>query len=713
MDDRNTLLKNTCSICLDFYENPKILQCFHTFCAKCIQDIIQSKGKLGKIHCPLCRTVIQVPRNGVEGFQTNFYIHETPLRAKPLCTVATSCHDCISPVPGETYHVVLSCCEFGTDFKKCVVTVHYTIPGMCPPPFLKVKPGGNCIELTWTGPVNNGGSPIIEYAAMMVMPDMKTCEIYRGDIPSCKVDGLNFGRRYMFAVRAHNIVGFGPWSDSLEVITESGPPEEPKDLAIEEISHNSVVLIWKEPHCSGSNITGYSIVVYKGVKLMQSLLVEATKSTCRNKIINLDAATRYTFSVQAVNKIGNGKFCESKSCLTMSDKPSPVMYIAAEVYFTCINLRWTAPRSNGCRIIQYEICLNNSRKIKVPNKEKFRIENLKSGTLYNISIRAVNSVGFSDVGNTLAVQTLARTASKSFQARTHFKTSQDLCFSNMLNEERTCNIYLSGSKSLKSDAFDAYSCDTCDNPSISLLEKYEIDGLHRVHEKPSYSILSTMKSSLWKPSMLWKETTSPENRLRRQMDEVVEELLQESLGFKIVELNILNIMCYVILLSLGVTRFEVDISEMILRFCFFYSLVLFLPEAFIFTYSDLMTFVKAVMVIYLLNVIMTELGSLLRKYNSVKHYHQIMLLRRKLSIGWGTRRTPVSIPWTMTSEMIDGELYKVTFHSDFYYCKELSVRITDQSGLLFHKDTHSLVKSEFKRRLMNKLIHLNVDYVPL
>lgn len=40
-----------CFICKDYYSDPCLLSCYHTFCAKCL------KGKAvdGKISCQICR----------------------------------------------------------------------------------------------------------------------------------------------------------------------------------------------------------------------------------------------------------------------------------------------------------------------------------------------------------------------------------------------------------------------------------------------------------------------------------------------------------------------------------------------------------------------------------------------------------------------------------------------------------------------------------
>ncbi|XP_041068296.1 nuclear factor 7, brain-like [Carcharodon carcharias] len=46
----------TCSICLDFYEDPVILDCGHNFCRACILQCWDREPGQGKVTCPECRT---------------------------------------------------------------------------------------------------------------------------------------------------------------------------------------------------------------------------------------------------------------------------------------------------------------------------------------------------------------------------------------------------------------------------------------------------------------------------------------------------------------------------------------------------------------------------------------------------------------------------------------------------------------------------------
>ena len=66
-----------CSICLDTYKDPKLLQCFHTYCRVCLESLV-FRDQLGQLHltCPACHQVMSFPADkGVEGLQPAFHIN--------------------------------------------------------------------------------------------------------------------------------------------------------------------------------------------------------------------------------------------------------------------------------------------------------------------------------------------------------------------------------------------------------------------------------------------------------------------------------------------------------------------------------------------------------------------------------------------------------------------------------------------------------------
>ena len=60
-----------CSICLETFRDPRLLECQHTFCRRCLQDMY-SQVTEERIQCPICRQASNVPIGGVGSFPKNF-----------------------------------------------------------------------------------------------------------------------------------------------------------------------------------------------------------------------------------------------------------------------------------------------------------------------------------------------------------------------------------------------------------------------------------------------------------------------------------------------------------------------------------------------------------------------------------------------------------------------------------------------------------------
>ena len=101
-----------CPICINFYDNPLVLPCQHTFCKKCIISICDSETTLNsssKISCPICREV-HVLTSGVDGLTPNYtmkrlielesMVNEKEDKEKAICficqkfTLLNVCHEC-------------------------------------------------------------------------------------------------------------------------------------------------------------------------------------------------------------------------------------------------------------------------------------------------------------------------------------------------------------------------------------------------------------------------------------------------------------------------------------------------------------------------------------------------------------------------------------------------------------------------------------------
>ncbi|XP_038054528.1 protein PML-like [Patiria miniata] len=62
-----------CSICTNRFRQPKLLDCLHSFCLQCIQELRQSQDPSGtKLTCPLCRRETMLKGSGVADLPNNF-----------------------------------------------------------------------------------------------------------------------------------------------------------------------------------------------------------------------------------------------------------------------------------------------------------------------------------------------------------------------------------------------------------------------------------------------------------------------------------------------------------------------------------------------------------------------------------------------------------------------------------------------------------------
>ena len=64
-----------CSICLDSFTDPKLLQCFHMFCKDCLEPMVLRDQHGLSLCCPNCRRSTLLPESGVSGLQPAFHVH--------------------------------------------------------------------------------------------------------------------------------------------------------------------------------------------------------------------------------------------------------------------------------------------------------------------------------------------------------------------------------------------------------------------------------------------------------------------------------------------------------------------------------------------------------------------------------------------------------------------------------------------------------------
>lgn len=73
-----------CCVCLEEIENSVILECSHTICLKCIQNLVATEKKNNRtaVSCPTCRSETPIPATGVAGFRRNRALEDAAAQVK-------------------------------------------------------------------------------------------------------------------------------------------------------------------------------------------------------------------------------------------------------------------------------------------------------------------------------------------------------------------------------------------------------------------------------------------------------------------------------------------------------------------------------------------------------------------------------------------------------------------------------------------------------
>ncbi len=164
-----------------------------------------------------------------------------------------------------------------------------------PPTNVAATRGNGSANVTWTAPVNNGGSSINLYTVTSSPGGLHCTNTVAG---GCPVIGLTNGTSYTFTVIAANSVGASLPSDPSTAVTPANHPDAP--TAVSGIGTDSQVLVsWTASAANGSSISGYAVTASDGVHGCTTTGTSCTVGGLNNR-------TAYTFTVIATNGVGPG-----------------------------------------------------------------------------------------------------------------------------------------------------------------------------------------------------------------------------------------------------------------------------------------------------------------------------------------------------------------------------------------------------------------------
>ena len=276
-------------------------------------------------------------------------------------------------------------------------------PSAPSPPALTA--GDGQLGVSWTAPSDNGAA-IDDYDVRYRPAGGSWTELPDGvksTATSATIAGLTNGTSYEVQVRAGNSAGDGLWSASATgmPVAAASVPSAPSPPALT-AGDGQLRASWTAPSDNGAAIDDYD-VRYRPAGGSWTELPDTVKSTATSATITgLTNETTYEVQVRAGNSAGDGPWSASASGTPVASAsapsaPSPPALTAADGQ---LGVSWTAPSDNGAVIDDYDVRYRTGGGswTELPDGVKstatsVTITGLTNGTMYEVQVRAGNSVG--------------------------------------------------------------------------------------------------------------------------------------------------------------------------------------------------------------------------------------------------------------------------------------------------------------------------------
>ena len=247
-----------------------------------------------------------------------------------------------------------------------------------------VATAGNAqATVTFTAPVNNGGSAITGYTVTS-SPGSKTGT---GTSSPITVTGLTNGTAYTFTVVATNINGNSAPSSASNAVTPSTVPDAPTNVVATAGNAQATVTFTAPVNNGGSAITGYTVTSSPSG-------FTATGSGSPLTVTGLTNGTTYTFTVVATNINGNSAPSSASNSVTPSTGPGAPTNVVATAGNAQATVTFTAPVNNGgSAITGYNVTSSPGSKTGTGTSSPITVTGLTNGTAYTFTVVATNING--------------------------------------------------------------------------------------------------------------------------------------------------------------------------------------------------------------------------------------------------------------------------------------------------------------------------------
>jgi hypothetical protein len=244
-------------------------------------------------------------------------------------------------------------------------------------------------RVSWTAPVNNGGSAITGYV-VTAAPGGATCNAGPG-ASSCVISGLNNGSTYSFTVTARNAAGTSSPSSSSNSVTPIGPPAAPTITSALRGDTKATVTFTAPTDNGGSAINYYVVTIQPSGETI-------TTSSTTVEITNLTNGTLYTFTVAAVNNIGTGSASAGSTARPAGTPTAPTVVGGLPSNNSAL-IEFSGATGNGAPIIEYIVTVIETGDTATGSSSPITVRGLTNGNPYTFTVATVTSVGISAASN--------------------------------------------------------------------------------------------------------------------------------------------------------------------------------------------------------------------------------------------------------------------------------------------------------------------------
>ena len=269
--------------------------------------------------------------------------------------------------------------------------------------------GDQSVQLGWSAPSDNGGSPITGYKVFQSPGGAQVCSnviVPPAAAPStnCTVSGLTNGSNYTFTVKATNVVGDSNASSPSATFTPRAAPTQPLNV-VGAAGDQSITVSWDRPaNDGGSAITSYTVNQAGAGQVCTVVPAAPAAEPVTSCVVSgLTNGTNYAFTVRAVNSAGTSQ----SSGLSTPVSPRTVALAPTSVTDAARNagatISWNAPASDGGSAVtgykvfaspgDLQVCTVNITPPFLEPATNCTASGLVNGTSYAFTVKAVNAAG--------------------------------------------------------------------------------------------------------------------------------------------------------------------------------------------------------------------------------------------------------------------------------------------------------------------------------